>query len=127
MSVNNLTKRIKSCLYVGYRSCVIFLHHFEKSVDFLAKKNTTVLFHCHRIVEDIVVNFRIEKVDWEILKGFIVFTSIRSTSDFDHRDVPDDRRFAFTAKVKSVELDIVFSNAKLFTDHVGNYDAKIQG
>ena len=121
--MSNFAKNAKTCLYVGYRLCALFLHHFEKSVDFLAKRKITILFQCNRVVEDVVVNFRIEKIDWEILKGLVVFTKIRSTSDYDKSGIPEPLRFKFRAKVKSVEWDIVFTHSKLFTDHVGKYDA----
>lgn len=52
-----MNKRLKSLLYLGYKSCSLFFRHFERLVDFIVMRKVNPIKQCNRVVDDYVVRF----------------------------------------------------------------------
>lgn len=119
---DQMNKRLKSLLYLGYKSCSLFFRHFERLVDFIVMRKVNPIKQCNRVVDDYVVRFTIARIEIRILSGLIVFNNIKIISDYDRKSVSAESEFYINAMVKSVEWEIVAANAKLFLDHSWDAD-----
>lgn len=119
---DQMNKRLKSLLYLGYKSCSLFFRHFERLVDVIVMRKVTPIKQCNRVVDDYVVRFTIARIEIRILSGLIVFNNIKIISEYDRKSVSAESEFYINAMVKSVEWEIVAANAKLFLDHSWDAD-----